>query len=76
MRSQRSTIKPVGAPGRSVYRYLVNRVSIPALHGRRLRQVAPDASNETEAGRAQNRRVELIPSQGERRQLTDSAVEA
>jgi len=48
----------------SVYRYLVNRGVDPerfTVEG--FGKTRPIASNETEAGRAQNRRVELIPSQ-------------
>jgi OOP family OmpA-OmpF porin len=48
----------------AVYRYLVNRGVEPerfTVEG--FGKSRPIASNDTEAGRAQNRRVELIPKQ-------------
>jgi OOP family OmpA-OmpF porin len=49
----------------SVYRYLVNRgVDPERFRVEGFGKTRPIASNDTEAGRAQNRRVELIPSQG------------
>jgi OOP family OmpA-OmpF porin len=48
----------------SVYRYLVNRGVAPErFRVEGFGETHPIASNETEAGRAQNRRVELIPKQ-------------
>jgi OmpA-OmpF porin, OOP family len=48
----------------SVYRYLVNRgVDPERFRVEGFGKSQPIASNETEAGRAQNRRVELIPAQ-------------
>jgi outer membrane protein OmpA-like peptidoglycan-associated protein len=48
----------------SVYRYLVNRgVDPERFQVEGFGKTRPIASNDTEAGRAQNRRVELIPSQ-------------
>jgi len=48
----------------SVYRYLVNRgVDPERLRVEGFGKTNPVASNDTETGRAQNRRVELVPSQ-------------